>query len=65
VLQDGTPDTAVYGLNVLGSRLGTGNPKDGHAPEYTDDVSLGVSFRVLKSAKDNTYATVHVVPAKP
>jgi immune inhibitor A len=65
VLADGTPDTAVYGLNVVGSRLGTGNPKDGHAPEHTNDVSLGVSFKVVKTAKDNSYATVHVTPAKP
>jgi hypothetical protein len=28
-------------------------------------VSLGVSFNVLRVAKDNTYATVHVTPAKP
>ena len=65
VLPDGTPDTASYGASLSGSRLGTGNPKDGHAPEYTDDVSLGVSFKVVKAAKDNSYATVHVVPAKP
>ncbi|MGH3080901.1 MAG: immune inhibitor A domain-containing protein [Gaiellaceae bacterium] len=65
VLPDGTPDTASYGLNVSGSRLGTGNPADGHAPEHTDDVSLGVSFEVVRVAKNNTYATVHVTPAKP
>ena len=62
---DGTPFTPFYGASVSGSRLGTGNPADGHAPEYTDDVSLGVSFKVVQVAKDNTYATVHVAPAKP
>ena len=65
VLPDGTPDTAVYGVSVSGSRLGTGNPGDGNAPEHTNDLSLGVSFTVARVAKDNTYATVHVVPAKP
>jgi hypothetical protein len=50
---------------VSGSRLGTGNPKDGHQPEYADDVSLGVMFNVKNVAKDKTRATVHVTPAKP
>jgi immune inhibitor A len=62
---DGTPATGLYGLNVSGSRLGTGNPADGHAPEHTDDVSLGVSFKVVRVAKDNTYATVLVTPTTP
>jgi immune inhibitor A len=62
---DGSPYTPLYGASVLGSRLGTGNPADGHQPEYGDDVSLGVAFKVMGVAKDKTRATVRVTPAKP
>jgi immune inhibitor A len=57
VLPDGTPLPQYYGLDFGGNLiLGTGNPGD-------DGVSYGVSIEILRAAKDNSYATVHVVPA--
>ncbi len=52
---DGTPATDLYGANI-GVVLGSGNPGDA-------GVSYGVTIRILKTAKDNSYATVHVTPA--
>jgi immune inhibitor A len=54
---DGNPFTDAYGADIgIGSILGTGNPAD-------DGVAFGVSIEVTRVAKDNSYATVHVVPA--
>ena len=54
---NGNPLPDFYGLD-LGANivLGTGNPAD-------DGVAIGVSFEVRKVAKNNTYATIRVVPA--
>ena len=54
----GNPVPALYGAVPLGftSPLGTGNPADA-------GVAIGVSIEVTRVAKDNSYATVHVVPA--
>ncbi|MFL5651011.1 MAG: immune inhibitor A domain-containing protein [Chloroflexota bacterium] len=54
---NGNPLTQFYGRD-LGSNivLGTGNPGD-------DGVAFGVSIEVKRVAKDNSYATVTVVPA--
>jgi immune inhibitor A len=54
---NGNPLPQRYGENDLGlpSPLGTGNPAD-------DDVAFGVSIEVRKLGKDNTYASVFVVP---
>jgi immune inhibitor A len=53
---DGTPATGLYGTNLGFTVLGSGNPGD-------QGVSYGVSITILKTAKDNSYATVHVTPA--
>ncbi|WP_446217922.1 immune inhibitor A domain-containing protein [Micromonospora sp. IBHARD004] len=57
---DGTPAPAYYGATLGGGAivLGTGNPGD-------QGVSYGVSITILKTAKDNSYATVHVTAATP
>ena len=53
----GNPLPQFYGLDLgVGSLTGTGNPGD-------DDVAFGVRISIVRVAKDNTYATVHVVPA--
>ena len=54
---NGNPLPGFYGAD-LGSNivLGTGNPVDA-------GVAFGVSIEVKRVAKDNSYATVHVVPA--
>ncbi|MEH0844729.1 immune inhibitor A domain-containing protein [Micromonospora sp. CPCC 205711] len=55
---DGTPASAYYGGTLGGGAivLGSGNPGD-------LGVSYGVTITILKAAKDNSYATVHVTPA--
>jgi immune inhibitor A len=55
---NGNPLPEFYGED-LGANivLGTGNPAD-------DGVAIGVSFEVKKVAKNNTYATIRVVPAR-
>ena len=40
-----------------GHVLGSGNPGD-------EGKQLGVSFKILSTSKDNSYATVHVTPVK-
>jgi immune inhibitor A len=56
--QNGNPLTQFYGIQhpALTTPFGTGNPVD-------DGVAIGVSIEVTRVAKDNSYATVHVVPA--
>ncbi|MFU8872125.1 immune inhibitor A domain-containing protein [Micromonospora sp. SL4-19] len=56
---DGTPATEYYGATLGGGAivLGTGNPGDA-------GVSYGVSIVIKVAAKDNSYATVFVTPAK-
>jgi immune inhibitor A len=55
---DGTPAPAYYGVTLGGGAivLGTGNPGD-------QGVSYGVSITITRTAKDNSYAVVHVTPA--
>ncbi|MFC0007815.1 immune inhibitor A domain-containing protein [Micromonospora siamensis] len=53
---DGTPATALYGTDLGFTVLGSGNPGDA-------GVSYGVSINIVKTAKDNSYATVRVTPA--
>jgi len=46
-----------FGITVAGNTvLGTGNPGDA-------GVAYGVTITILNTAKDNSYATVHVTPA--
>ncbi|HEX2773773.1 MAG TPA: hypothetical protein VHN18_15255 [Micromonosporaceae bacterium] len=52
---DGTPATDHYGLDFGFTVTGTGNPE----PSY------GVTIAIEQTAKDNSYATVHVTPATP
>jgi immune inhibitor A len=55
--ENGNPLPEWYGVDVgIGSLLGTGNPRDA-------GVAIGVSIKVLRVARDNSYATVRVVPA--
>jgi len=54
---DGTPATGFYGRNLGFTVLGSGNPGDA-------GVSYGVTIKILRAAKDNSSATVHVTPAK-
>ncbi|SCE66295.1 immune inhibitor A [Micromonospora purpureochromogenes] len=53
---DGSPATGLYGTNLGFTVLGSGNPGDQNA-------AYGVTITILKAAKDNSYATVHVTPA--
>ncbi len=54
---NGNPVTALYGYDGLGfTVLGSGNPGDA-------DVAYGVTISIVRTAKDNSYATVHVTPA--
>lgn len=53
---DGTPASDHYGLNFGFTVTGSGKPGD-------QDVSYGVTITILQTAKDNSYATVHVTPA--
>ncbi len=55
---DGTPATGLYGTDLGFTVLGSGNPGDA-------GVAYGVTITILRSAKDNSYATVHVTPATP
>jgi immune inhibitor A len=50
--------TDLFGLEVAGFTLGTGNPGD-------EDKELGVAFRIVKVAKDDQVATIRVTPALP
>jgi immune inhibitor A len=52
----GNPLPAHYGLNFGFTVSGTGNPADA-------GVDIGVSIEIVRVAKDNSYATVRVVPA--
>ena len=53
----GNPLPQFYGIDLgVGSLTGTGNPGD-------EGVGFGVRISIVRVAKDNTYATVHVVPA--
>ena len=53
---NGSPITDLYGEDLgQGIVLGSGNPAD-------EGVAMGVSFSVVRPAKDNTYATVRVDP---
>ncbi|MEU8259341.1 immune inhibitor A domain-containing protein [Micromonospora sp. NPDC048999] len=56
---DGTPATGYYGATLGGGAivLGTGNPGDA-------GVAYGVAITIKHVAKDNSYATVFVTPAK-
>lgn len=55
--QFGNPLPQFYGITVAGNTvLGTGNPGDA-------GVAYGVSISIVRVAKDNTYATIHVTPA--
>jgi immune inhibitor A len=55
----GNPLTGLYGIDLGGGHVtGSGNPGD-------EGKQLGVSFSIVKAAKDNTYATVRVTPATP
>ncbi|WFF08188.1 immune inhibitor A [Micromonospora sp. WMMD1076] len=56
---DGTPATDYYGSTLGGGAivLGTGNPGDA-------GVQYGVSIIIKRAAKDNSYATVYVVPPR-
>jgi immune inhibitor A len=51
---DGTPAEDLYGLDVGGTILGTGNPAD-------DDVAFGTTLRVV-STHSNRWALIWVVP---
>jgi immune inhibitor A len=54
---NGNPLPQFYGVDLgIGSLLGSGNPGD-------EGVAFGVRLTVLRAANDNSYATVHVVPA--
>ncbi|MEV4418094.1 immune inhibitor A domain-containing protein [Catellatospora sp. NPDC049609] len=53
---DGSPATGLYGMNLGYTILGTGNPGDA-------GVAYGVSITIVRAAKDNSYATVHVTAA--
>ncbi|BCJ72110.1 protease [Catellatospora sp. IY07-71] len=54
---NGNPVTALYGYDGLGfTVLGSGNPGDA-------GVAYGVTITIVRAAKDNSYATVHVTPA--
>ncbi|NUR74241.1 MAG: protease, partial [Hamadaea sp.] len=54
---NGNPLPQYYGLTVAGNTvLGTGNPGDA-------GVSYGVTITIKRVAKDNSYATIYVVPA--
>ncbi|MGC1212126.1 MAG: immune inhibitor A domain-containing protein [Micromonospora sp.] len=55
---DGTPATGLYGMDLGFTVLGSGNPGD-------QNVAYGVTITILKTAKDNSYATVHVTAATP
>ncbi|MDM4784491.1 immune inhibitor A domain-containing protein [Micromonospora sp. b486] len=56
---DGTPATDWYGEELAGGAivLGTGNPRD-------SGVQYGVSIIIKWAARDNSYATVYVVPPR-
>ncbi|WP_431944421.1 immune inhibitor A domain-containing protein [Micromonospora marina] len=56
---DGTPATDWYGEELAGGAivLGTGNPRD-------SGVQYGVSIIIKRAARDNSYATVYVVPPR-
>jgi immune inhibitor A len=52
----GNPLTDLYGIDLGdGIVLGSGNPGD-------DGVAMGVQLQIVRTAKDNSYATVHVDP---
>ncbi|WP_245718676.1 immune inhibitor A domain-containing protein [Micromonospora rhizosphaerae] len=55
---DGTPATGLYGTDLGFTVLGSGDPGD-------QNVAYGVTITILKTAKDNSYATVHVTAATP
>ncbi|HEX6870160.1 MAG TPA: M6 family metalloprotease domain-containing protein, partial [Micromonosporaceae bacterium] len=55
VFADGSPALSRYGLNFGFTITGAGNP----TPAY------GVTITIVRAAKDNSYATVHVTPATP
>ena len=55
---DGTPARGMYGTDLGFTVLGSGNPGD-------QKVAYGVTITILKTAKDNSYATVHVTAATP
>ena len=52
---DGTPAEDLYGLDVGGTILGTGNPAD-------DDVPFGTTLRVVSTHSNNRWALIWVVP---
>ena len=52
----GNPLTDLYGTDLGIAVLGSGNPADA-------GVNIGVSISIVRVAKDNSYATVRVVPA--
>jgi immune inhibitor A len=55
----GNPFPALYDIDLGGGHYtGTGNPGD-------EGKQLGVSFRIVRVAKGNTFATVHVTTATP
>jgi immune inhibitor A len=61
---DGNALTDFYGFDLGGNLiLGSGNPGDGEEPG-DPSVAYGVSITILKASKDNSSATVHVVPAR-
>ena len=63
VFPNGNLIPQLYGIDLGGNIvLGTGNPGDGEFPG-DPSVAYGVSISILKTSKDNSSATVHVVPA--
>ncbi|NUT36196.1 MAG: M6 family metalloprotease domain-containing protein [Hamadaea sp.] len=55
---NGNPLPQFYGITVAGNTvLGTGNPGDA-------GVAYGVSISIVRVAKDNSYATIHITPAQ-
>ena len=65
--QDGNPYTPLFGIDLFGtgSNMGTGEPSKGNNPAAPVDLSHGVTMTVTRTAKDNSYATISVVPVKP
>ncbi|MEX1168929.1 MAG: immune inhibitor A domain-containing protein [Chloroflexota bacterium] len=61
---DGNPVPGLYGLDLGGIVLGTGNPADGNlALENPVDLSMGVGFEIMSVGKDNTFVRIKVDPA--
>ncbi|MGH3385451.1 MAG: immune inhibitor A domain-containing protein [Nocardioidaceae bacterium] len=55
--QDGNPQTDLYGLDIGGTILGSGNPDD-------DGVAYGTTITVKRAMRGNTGALVEVIPPR-